>query len=67
MAKDMTDKAYVSVLMELPIKVHARLQSRAHENDRSIKAEAERIVRLTVMGDSMDVPCVANRTTKQEG
>ena len=67
MAKDMTDKAYVSVLMELPIKVHARLQSRARENDRSIKAEAERIVRLTVMGDSMDVPCGGKRTTNQEG
>ena len=65
MAKDM--KEYVSVLMELPIKVHARLQSRAHDNDRSIKAEAERIVRLTVMADDTDAPCVCNRTTNQEG
>lgn len=42
------------VLMDLPLEVHARLAARAHGNDRSIKAEAERIVRFAVMGDGAD-------------
>ena len=40
-----------SVLMELPLDVYARLAERAHDNDRSVKAEAERIVRLTIASD----------------
>lgn len=56
-------KTSKGVLMDLPIEVHGRLAARAHGNDRSIKAEAERIVRLAVMGDCMN----ANTTIKQEG
>ena len=41
-------KSKRSVLVELPLDVYARLAKRAHDNDRSVKAEAERIVRLTI-------------------
>ena len=44
-------KSKRSVLMELPLDVYTRLAKRAHDNDRSVKAEAERIVRLTIASD----------------
>lgn len=68
MAKDMKEtKETKCVFMKLPKEIHARLASIATDNDRTIKAEAERIIRLAVMTDGTDVPCVGNTKTNQEG
>ena len=46
-----------SVLIELPVDIYAMLATRAHGNDRSVKAEAERIVRLTIVADVASDQC----------
>jgi plasmid stability protein len=57
----------VNVFLKLPSEVHEQLVARAKANHRTIKSEAEYIIELAVMADGTGVPCVGNRTTKQEG